>query len=155
MGDKGTETKTDLKFTPEAEQVLGDELSGFIETLLPRERAAQDALLRVLGSTGTVDQRDVPGLASVRDITANAARGAAEGVTARDYGDTRTELRDQRANLAEAFRQLALQTASSQQSFVDPRFASLLFPTTSSRTAPTSGQQAVDAVKAVLAIAAT
>lgn len=154
MGDKGTETKTDLKFTPEATQVLGDELSAFIETYLPKERLAQRSLLDALSANGPLDRRTVPGLESARKITSNALQGAAEGVTTRDRGDIRTALENQQGDLAEAFRQLALQTAARQQSVVDPRFASLLFPTTSSRTAPTSTQQAVDAVKAVLTIAA-
>lgn len=153
--DKGTETKTSLKFTPEAEAALAQELSGFLDLLAPRERNIQGQLGQLLGQSGPVTTGQVPGLDPVTTLLTQVLQQTIPGlnVSPDAYGELFQQTQTGAQDYANAFRTLALQTAAQTPSFLDPRFAPLLQPTTSSKTSPTDTQVAVDTAKAVAQVA--
>ena len=158
MGGGGTTTsEQEISLSPEAQQLMSQELALFGKNFLPAEMGARNDALTGLGplfakTAGARGTGNALNLAKQATATAGAdaklATPAMTGVM-RDMDTTKPEAMN---NLQNVFRQMAM----SKGSLVDPRFAQFLRPDVNSTSEfePSTGSKAVQGVGMGLAAAA-
>lgn len=158
MGGGGTTTSEQkVTLTPEAQQLMAQELALFGNAFLPAEMGARgDALTglgpRFAGTTGAKGTDSA--LAMARNATQQAGKqaGVAPKALTGALGDLDVSRPETMGNMQNVFRQMAM----SQGGMMDPRFAQFLKPEveTSSDFEPSAGAKAAQAASMAIAVAA-
>jgi len=174
MGGKGATSQQEIKLSPEAQQLMSDELRLFMNTVLPAQTQLQGQIGRGLvpGLGGNLAALPAAALAPLspggirgtpaaqatrraQDLAQTATRvgGAAGGLPGaslnRALAQIETESPELLGNLQNVFRGIAEQ----QQGFADPRFAQFLRPDVTTTTEQGTGAQAAQAASMAIAAA--
>ena len=126
---KGNTTETQVDFSPEAQQVLQNELQLFLQGFLPSQQAAQQQTLQGIGpfgQEGVSAQNMQRAIAPVPQAVQTA--GEQYGVAQPDISSALTMLGEQRPELLNSYLQFLGQVPEGTTSLIDPRFAQFLRP---------------------------
>lgn len=160
MGGGSTTTSTqEVELSPEAQQLMADELALFTKAFLPAEMSARGDALQGLGpafastagAKGTEKALDVAKLATTK--AGGQGNLSAPSLTAA-LAPQETAKPEAMGGMQNIFRQMAMQ----KNSLMDPRFASFMRPDVNQSTeggGPTAGQQAMQAASLAVAVAGT
>jgi hypothetical protein len=158
MGGGGTTTtEQEIKLSPEAQQLMAQELSLFGKNFLPAEISGRSDALKGLGPEFAATA-GAAGTRSALNMGRTATTAAGRGLQIRPRtmssvtGALDTARPDAMGNLQNVFRQMAMNKGS----LMDPRFAQFLRPdiNQTSETNPSTGSKVMAGVGTAVAAAA-
>ena len=146
MGE--TNFSQSLFLSPEAKQILGQELQLFGQQFIPEQEMAFSEILRRLGSP-TASVPSAQGLRQASGTARQATRqaGATYGLPAAATGPVQEDLLANEDDLLKALQAFFEQVGTRQRSLVDPRFAQFLSPQLQRQpTSPSTADSVIPAV---------
>lgn len=133
-----------LFLSPEAKQILGQELQLFGQQFIPEQEMAFSEILRRLGNP-SAPVASAQGLKQASGTARRATQqaGATYGLPATATGPVQDDLLANEDDLLKALQAFFEQVGTQQRSLVDPRFAQFLSPQLQRQPAETSVGSAV------------
>lgn len=129
MAGLDTTVSQGVVLSPEAKNILGQELQLFEGHYAPgQQQALQGVLSRLASQSPTTAATQ--GLAQTNQLARTATRTAGQhyGLPAREQGNNQTTLFEDEEDLLQALQALFEHIGTQQSSLIDPRFAQFLAP---------------------------
>ena len=156
MGGGTTTSEQEISLSPEAQQLMSQELALFGKNFLPAEMGARNDALKGLGplfaqTAGARGVGNALNLARTATTTAGAQAGVAPTAMSGVMRDLDTAKPDAMNSLQQVFRQMAM----TKGSLMDPRFAQFLRPDVNqtSEFEPSTGSKVATGVGMAIAAA--
>jgi hypothetical protein len=156
VGGSTSSSSQEVSLTPEAQELMANELAMFSQMFLPAEMVGRQDALRGLGPAFG-KTAGAQGTTKMLDLAQLATRGAGTqaGLTPDRLTQALTPMETARPEALGDMQQIFRQMAMQKNGLMDPRFAQFLRPDvqTSGSTEASAGQQAAQAASMAIAVA--
>lgn len=156
MGGSTSTSTQEIELSPEAQELMANELAMFSQMFLPAEMQGRQDALKGLGS-GFGETAGAKGTEKMLDLAQSATTGAGKqaGMGPRNLTQALTPMQQQRPEALGDMQNIFRQMATQKSGLMDPRFAQFLRPDvqTDSSSSPTAGAQAAQAASMAIAVA--